>query len=209
MSKQRIYDLIIAIVFVGGAIFGVVSLISVAMGGNWYVLFYLLVVIGGINVAANWIAGLSGVLVGIVAITHIVAMIGEADGEDTEKIRSVTSTIFWRFLPYFSVSLLLAIAAPTQKEMAVVIAGGSVGQFIMDDENAKEIPHDIVRLVRKEILEATADMPQEAREELGIKSEKERLQEKSEDELLDMLKSKGKEELINYLTDEETKSLTQ
>ena len=80
---------------------------------------------------------------------------------------------------------------PNRQDMLLIIAGGSVGEFVTSDENAKEIPSDVARFLRKEILEATADMndPEAVKEALGLEAEVDTLKDMSKEELIKLIKN--------------------
>lgn len=76
---------------------------------------------------------------------------------------------------------------PNRQDMTLIVAGGAVGQFIMNDDNAKALPADITRFLRAEILEATVNMSDDIKSSLNIKTRRDSLMEMSKDELIKML----------------------
>ena len=73
----------------------------------------------------------------------------------------------------------LYIAIPSKKDAVIILAGGSVGNFIVSDSSAKNIPAELTLLVREQ-----------------LKSE---IKELTAPTIVDTLTSKSKEELIQLL----------
>jgi hypothetical protein len=71
--------------------------------------------------------------------------------------------------------------------MIIIIAGGAVGQFVTTDSSARELPADITRFLRGEILKATSELTDEARQSVGIDTEAEKIKKMSREELEKLL----------------------
>jgi hypothetical protein len=93
--------------------------------------------------------------------------------------------LFWMFIS-------MAIFVPTKKDVAIIILGGAVGEFVENDDNVKKLPADLFMLLRKELLEEVADLPADFKnsveEKLGVslESEADKLGKLSKDELIEM-----------------------
>jgi hypothetical protein len=147
---------------------------------SWYTIFYLFSL-------ADKISGVFKVLtivLGICLFITLAFLMGAEsyDSDDWKKWRK----FFFTFFISFFISITFWTFIPDRKDMLMIIAGGAVGEFIVNDPNAKQLPADITKFLRKEILEATIT-------EINGKSEEERK--------LDSLKSLSKEQLIELLKD--------
>jgi heme/copper-type cytochrome/quinol oxidase subunit 2 len=149
---------------------------------NWYRLFYLF------SIAEN----LRTFLVVIVTIFTIVTVISAISyfwnhEEDESDSQAMARKWVWWSTPFTILFWIFFIFMPTKKDLVIIIAGGAVGEFIAKDSNAQQLPADITRFLRGEILKATADMSNEAKEAVGIENEAEKLKKLSRDELEKML----------------------
>lgn len=171
---------------------------------NWYTIFYLMSVADNLSTFAIWIAVLSTLTFVITLILRIPnfddngLVSEEDDGEEEYKNWiSKLNLILKHSIVYLIIFWSIYILIPSRKDMILIVAGGTVGQFISNDENAKKLPSEVFQYLRKEVLEATADLDEtvanEIKKELGIKNEKEKLMELSKEELIQML-SKEKDD---------------
>jgi hypothetical protein len=148
---------------------------------NWYTVFYLFSLSDKISDTMFTLSVLASIISGI---SLCIWCIGQVDGDEFNKARRWFLTTF----PIAFIAWSLWAFIPDRNDMLLIVAGGSVGEFITNDENAKELPTDITRFLRKEILEATMeDGNVVVREALGVKSTKDKLMELSKDELVKML----------------------
>lgn len=129
---------------------------------------------------------------------------GEKENKSWMNYRKWSGRTFWFT---FTLSLLLWIGwamTPTKKDCLLIIAGGSIGNFISNDSNATKIPGDVMKYfhlsLRNEIkdLELPTDVKQSLNKDLGIKTDKE--------EFADKLKSLSKEELIKFIQSDTTQT---
>jgi hypothetical protein len=150
---------------------------------NWYAVFYLFSLADKISAVSGALAIITAVLLGI---TFVFALSGLEMWDSSDwKIWRKFLYIFLPFTFFFSSVYMLV---PDRKDMLLIIAGGSVGQFVATDENAKQIPADVARFLRHEIVNATADLgdSDKIRESLGIPQP-------------DTLKNMTKEQLIKII----------
>lgn len=161
---------------------------------NWYKIFYLFSIADKIGTVFGWLT----IIFGIWLFINLILLIPSDDSKDKWKPEDwkIWRKSFYSSLFPFLIAIILWTFIPNKKQMVIIIAGGAVGEYILNDENAKEIPSDIFRLLRKEILEATDDIDNlEVKALVGdkIKTEKEKLMEKSKEELVKMLEESKEE----------------
>lgn len=149
---------------------------------NWYFFFYLFSIADSLNLIFQ-VLGIVGICFAtLLFIGRVAAHIDLAQEIRPEltKFRNVFSIVGLVFL-------FLYAMIPDKKDIALIIVGGSVGQFVMNDENAKEIPADITRFIRAELLSATSELTDDAKEALGLKTKRDSLMELSKEELINII----------------------
>lgn len=161
---------------------------------NWYSIFYLMSVADGVSTFAVWIAVIATITFLITSLLKMPADSGDRMNDTQKKNNSrlwITSLLLMIFF-WFTFILI-----PSRKDMILIVAGGSVGQFIANDENAQKLPSEVFQYLRKEVLEATADLDIDVanavKKELGVESAKDKLMKKSKEELIELLESNGDE----------------
>lgn len=155
---------------------------------NWYLIFYLFSLADKIATVFGTITVLSGIWL---VVNGFIGLLSTENWEDNDWSNFRKS--LWGSIITFLFSVTLWTFIPTKKDMLLIIGGGAVGQFIINDENAKEIPSDLMMLLRKEILEATSEIGDESvKSALGIENKKETLMKKSKEELIKMLEESEK-----------------
>ncbi len=150
---------------------------------NWYAVFYLFSLADKIAAVSGTLAIITALLLGII---FLIALGGTDDWDSGDwKIWRKFLYIFLPFTFFFSSVYMLV---PDRKDMLLIIAGGSVGQFVTTDENAKQIPADVAKFLRHEIVHATAELQdgEKIRESLGLPT-------------ADTLKDMTKEQLIKII----------
>ena len=133
---------------------------------NYTKLFYWLTVAD--NAKSFFIAFLI-IFTAIAGISILVNLI--AAGEDDQPTRKVArSWIKWS-LPFSALFWALFIFTPDKKDALLIVAGGGVMNYLSNDSTAKEIPHELLVFTKTELQ----NMSQEAKVNLGIQSEKEKI----------------------------------
>ena len=94
------------------------------------------------------------------------------------KVACVISLIFC------FISSIMWAALPTKKDALLIVAGGAVGQFITTDSSAKQIPAEAMTLLRAKIRSEIVELNN------PIEVLTDTLQEKSKEELIELLKNK-------------------
>lgn len=151
---------------------------------SWYTIFYLFSLADKISQTMFVISIIASIIGGIAFFVYLIGLIDSNDYKIARKF-------FWIMFPVMFISWTIWAAVPDRKDMLIIIAGGAVGEFVTNDENAKALPSDITAFLRKEILEATLEEGNSAlRDAITGQTE------------LDKLKAKSKEELIQIIQDQ-------
>lgn len=79
-------------------------------------------------------------------------------------------------------------ATPDKKDALIILAGGTVGNFLTKDSSAKHIPSEVMLLLRNKIKEEISETSLKEVGSNGIDS----LKNKSKEELLEIIKNKNK-----------------
>lgn len=176
---------------------------------NWYSVFYWLTVSDGVkrffDVASNWFTFFTIIFF----IIAIVTSIGKAYAIDEENLKTqeeekknpnfrswelakkYAMKFFYTFLILWLFTWLGYVFTPSKKDCLLIIAGGSVGNFITSDSSASKIPSDITSYLHLSLKKEISQLTAEERTELGMQTPKERL--------LDKVQKLSKEELIDFL----------
>jgi hypothetical protein len=85
---------------------------------------------------------------------------------------------------------------PSKRNMMIIIAGGSIGNFISTDSSSKAIPSELTKYVRNFLKKESGDLDYETKKELGVETPKEKM--------LNDVKNFTKEQLIDYLKNDTT-----
>jgi hypothetical protein len=149
---------------------------------NFYKLFYLFTVADGLRTFFT-------VMVIIFTLICVVATIAYfcCAEEGKEEGQSMSRRWMWWCYPFGIVFWMLLILTPSKRDLVLIIAGGAVGEFVMNDKNAQELPADITRFLRTEILTATKDLTDDVKESIGVESEADKLKKMSKEQLEKML----------------------
>lgn len=124
-------------------------------------------------------------IVVISTIANIITSDEEIDGQG----RILSRQWMWRSYPFFLLFWLLLIFTPSKKDTLLIVAGGQTLNFLSTDESTRQIPKELSSFVLNELK----TMVNEAKVELGISNQKEKLLEKAKsmttEELIEELKS--------------------
>ena len=116
---------------------------------NWYFIFYLA------GIADNLSGLFGGVAIASTVIMAILAMWASMAYYDGE-LPIAGKLAKMALISAICCGVLWAIT-PTKKDMMLIVAGGAVGEFVQNDEYAKQIPADVTEWLHKEIRESIAD----------------------------------------------------
>lgn len=162
---------------------------------SWYTLFYLFTILDKLSIAFAWGAGLCTAGFIIMSIVYFVNKDRLGSSYKNEEGKHWLGVIKWPLRTAITLGIifwLLIILTPTRKDMIIIIAGGAVGEFVTSDSSAQKLPADITRFLRGEILKATAELSDEAKQSIGIETEADKIKKLSKEELEKLvLESKG------------------
>jgi hypothetical protein len=166
---------------------------------NWYKIFWWLTMADSakhtFDIFSNWFLAFSIISAIVYGVTFIISVDSVSTSDDKTSARTwrkYTSRTFWFCFTMMTVLWILWAITPSKKDALIIIAGGAVGNFVTRDSSARQIPSEVMLLLRTKI-----------KEEIKETSLKETVTgEKAAAE--DSLKSKSKEELIQMLKDKQT-----
>jgi hypothetical protein len=162
---------------------------------NWYTLFYLMSVADSLksffatsSTIFTILALLSGVAFVITRIAYSaeVGKYGDKD-KDAQGLRIASTTVGRLFYTMLTLCLLTwfgYVALPSKKDALIIIAGGTVGNFIQNDSSASKVPSEVMNLLRSKIRSEITELE---------------LQTIAEKAQIDTLETKTKEELIQLI----------
>lgn len=154
---------------------------------NWYTLFYLFTVLD--KLANAFMTGAIICTIGFVILSIVYFINKDRLTSHTNKQvegQHWLNVIKWPHRTSIILGIffwLLIVLTPTRKDMIIIIAGGAVGEFVTKDSSAQKLPADITRFLRGEILKATAELSDEAKQSIGIETEADRIKKLSKEEL--------------------------
>jgi len=164
---------------------------------NWYQIFYLFSIVDNLGTFFGWMVAVFTLITLVSWIVFIIYK-SNANGifddekkeEDAENKRDLAIQRKWVMFSttFFIIFWLLYIITPTKKDMLLIIAGGSVGEFVANDSSAQKLPADITRFLHAEIVKATAEIGEnddnkKEDNKSAIAPEVERIKNMSKDEL--------------------------
>lgn len=160
---------------------------------NWYSIFYWITVADGVKDFFDAFSDLFswGAVVCLALTILCIAIINDKHQVHTEQDHA--SLLYWITFWRRSTLWLLLLAfitwggyvfTPTKKDALLIVAGGAVGQFITTDSSAKQIPAEAMTLLRTKIRSEIIELNN------PVASLTDTLQEKSKEELIELLKNK-------------------
>lgn len=145
---------------------------------NWYSVFYWISVADNIK----FVSGLLSIVLGIYFVIAAASALGLFDAESFSEWTNGSKRVFYIFTTFFFINFLLWAFIPSKKEAIIIVAGGAVGNFIMSDSSTRQIPAEAMQLLREKIRSEI--------KEVSLDNLKDTLQEKSKEELIELLKNK-------------------
>lgn len=162
---------------------------------NFYKLFYWITVSEGVKSLSETLSILLCVItiisgIGYFASTNSLSQYATAGAPSEQgtkfnewKVwRDAYRKIFCLVLPFCVLFTLLSIFIPSKKDAIIIVAGGAVGNFIMSDSTSKQIPAELTLLVREKIKSEILEL----KNPLIVDT----LKEKTKEELIELLKNK-------------------
>jgi hypothetical protein len=147
---------------------------------NWYELFYWLTVAD--NAKAMFIT--FTVIFTVISAIATIAYFSTSDEKDNQKM---SRKWMWWSYPFMVLFWSLFVFTPNKKDALLIVAGGGTMEFLTTDSTAKQIPHELSSFVVTQLK----SMGEEAKVELGIQSQK--------DKILDEAKSMTTQQLLDKM----------
>lgn len=176
---------------------------------NWYKIFYWLSVADAFKVVIGTIAIISAIitLASVIGYLSSIGSAAEYAGKDSDYGKEEydswqTWVKGWKrimtiIIPICVISVTLWALAPTKKDAMLIIAGGSVGNFITTDSSSRALPADLTRYLHIRLNKELDDMGQKTKKELGIPMTK-------KETLISNVKELTKEQIVEYLQNDTT-----
>lgn len=165
---------------------------------NFYQIFYWITVadnvksfLDGASNFFTWMAILS--TIGFFICTGVVSSFTSKYQEDKYKTWDVWKKGFKSFAIPFWILMFITwlgfVATPSKKDALIIIAGGTVGNFITQDSSAKKVPSEVMELLRGKIK---AELKETNLKEALMDNTIDTLKDKSVEELKQIIKEKNK-----------------
>ena len=161
---------------------------------NWYSIFYWLTVAN--NFKQFFIVAIA--ISSVMAAGGLIAFIAgrnDNDFKSTDTAKQGKKWLWYSF-PFMLFFWFLYIATPSKNDTLLIIAGGSVGNFITSDTNAKQLPADVMQFLRIKLKDEMLTASDEVKKQFQIQSPKEKF--------MDKVKDLSKEQIIEYLQKDTT-----
>lgn len=149
---------------------------------NWYKLFYWLTVADN---AKTMFVVFTAIFTLIAVISTIAYIINSLDGNTKNQMMS-RKWMWWGY-PFMILFWSLFIFTPNKKDALLIVAGGGTMEFLTTDSTAKQIPHELSNFVVTQLK----SMGEDAKIELGIQSQK--------DKILDEAKTMTSQQLLEKM----------
>jgi len=142
---------------------------------NYTKLFYWLTIADN---AKNFFTVFTSIFTIISLLSFLIFLIAR-DGDDASCERDgwaerAKKWVWWA-TPFCILFWGLNVFTPSKKDALLIIAGGQTLNYLSNDSTAKAIPHELLELVASELRSMAAD----AKVDLGIQSQKEKLLEEA------------------------------
>lgn len=157
---------------------------------NWYQIFYWVTVADGVkgffDAISNWFIGFSVIFLLAWIILFFMSQDEGSSEEDRKSCnyfaKRARQLFIWSFT-LMTITWSLYVFCPSKKDAIIIIAGGSIGNFITSDSSSKQIPAELTLLIREKLRS-------EIEEIKNPTSVADTLATKTKEELIEMLKNK-------------------
>ena len=156
---------------------------------NWYKLFYWLTVAD--NAKTMFVAFI--VIFTFISFISTMAYFVNTGStykpqtDDDKENQMMSRKWMWWSYPFMILFWSLYIFTPNKKDALLIVAGGGTMEFLTTDSTVKQIPHELSSFVVTQLK----SMGEEAKVELGIQSQK--------DKILDEAKSMTTQQLLDKM----------
>jgi hypothetical protein len=147
---------------------------------NWYKLFYWLTVADNAKSMFITFTVIFTLISGVATIAYFANM------DDVDEQKMSRKWMWWSY-PFMVFFWSLYIFTPNKKDALLIVAGGGTMEFLTTDSTVKQIPHELSSFVVTQLK----SMGEEAKVELGIQSQK--------DKILDEAKSMTTQQLLDKM----------
>jgi hypothetical protein len=147
---------------------------------NWYKLFYWLTVADNAKSMFITFTVIFTLISGVATIAYFANM------DDVDEQKMSRKWMWWSY-PFMVLFWSLYIFTPNKKDALLIVAGGGTMEFLTTDSTVKQIPHELSSFVVTQLK----SMGEEAKVELGIQSQK--------DKILDEAKSMTTQQLLDKM----------
>lgn len=168
---------------------------------NWYSLFYWMTVADGVKSVFDVASNIFTTFSVFSALFYFIMIVISTDKQNktTDEYgkliiepsvahwKRYSAWFFWLSVTFTLITWIGYVATPTKKDCLLIVAGGSTMEFMTTDSVAKQIPHDVMNFLSTELR----NMAAEAKVDLGIQNQKEKV--------LESAKTMSAEELINTI----------
>ena len=186
---------------------------------NWYSVFYWLTVADGVKGFFNVSSNIFTAVTVIAFIALVIVSIGKAvcvsesglqTKEEEDKDADFRSwALAKRYIsPIFFVALGLALLTwtgyvftPSKRDCVVIVAGGTIGNFLSSDTNARKVPAKAFNLLNAYMDKTYAELTSEERAAMGVQTK----EEKTKTDLVGKLKTMSKDQIIEWLQSDSAK----
>jgi hypothetical protein len=157
---------------------------------SWYSIFYWITVADGVkdffDTFSNIFCFLS-VVIGLIFIVAFIICQDSTNDEDVQRSANIWLKYSRRLFVFFVILTMITWAGyvfcPNKRDALIIVAGGAVGEFITSDTAAKQIPSEVMTLLRDKIRSEIKDIKITD----GVRDT---LENKTKEELLEMLRKK-------------------
>ncbi len=164
---------------------------------NWYSIFYWLSIADN---ARDFFITFITIFTVISVLATICFIVGRDECMECPKdgLGERSKKWMWWAYPFMILFWAMYILTPSKTDTMLIIAGGSVGNFITSDSSSKQIPSDITKFLHLRLEKYVSDLSNSDREVIGIAPKT------NKENFLDKAKDLSKEELIDYLKKDTT-----
>lgn len=176
---------------------------------SFYSLFYWITVADSVKGFFDTSSNLFTTITVVCSIAYLITHIGKSisvsenktKNEESDKIdpsvrswemiRKYTTRLLYPMLALAIITWAGYVFTPTKKDCLLIVAGGAVGNFMVTDTSAKQLPSDITKFLHMSLKKEVEELSDDAKRELGVQSPK--------DKLIDKAKEMTKEQLIEFI----------
>ena len=159
---------------------------------NWYSVFYWLTVADGVKNFFDVASNIFTALAVIFAFVYIAVAIGKAVAISEGKLRTkeedeknsdfrswslgkrYVSSLFWVVLALSIFTWCGYVFTPSKKDCVIIVAGGTIGNFLSSDTNSRKIPGKAFSLMNAYMDKTYAELTAEERAAIGVQTNEEK-----------------------------------